>query len=374
MRLRLHSFSLLRILGSSLLLGPALVSRGMGGLEGVEMRVLLCQIDGSIPNLALMRIAAHHNANGDEVELRHGVDFRSRLWDSSPDLVYASAIFLKSRPAVERLFEAHPRAIVGGTGWDMTRTVEDVGISTKELDYSLYPRFCQSLGFTQRGCRLACSFCVVPKKEGAMREEASIYDIWRGDPWPRELLLLDNDFFGQPHWRERVKEIRDGGFKVSFNQGINARFLTDEAAEAIASLDYRDDSMKVKRIYTAWDNLKDEQRLFDGLNRLVKYGVKPDHVMVYILCGYWPGETHADRDHRRRTLREWGARPYPMPYVRTQELVGFQRWVIGAYDKPSKKNPNGIPWADWYAAHYDPRKLNPAPKTYPLLNVLEASA
>jgi len=30
-----------------------------------------------------------------------------------------------------------------------------------------------------------------------------------------------------------------------------------------------------------------------GLARLVKYGAKADHIMVYILCGYWPGETSA---------------------------------------------------------------------------------
>jgi len=164
------------------------------------------------------------------------------------------------------------------------------------------------------------------------------------------LHLLDNDFFGQPNWRARITEIRDGGFKVSFNQGINARFLTDEAAEAVASVDYRDDSMQVKRIYTAWDNRKDEQRLFDGLNRLARYGVKPDHIMVYILIGYWPGETHLDRDYRRSRLREFGARPYPMPYIRTPELVGFQRWVIGAYDKR-------ILWADWKEAGYRPERL-----------------
>ena len=196
-----------------------------------------------------------------------------------------------------------------------------------------------------------------------MRPESTIGEIWRGDPWPRELLLLDNDFFGQANWRDRIKEIRDGGFKVSFNQGINARFLTDEAAEAIASVDYRDDSMKVKRIYTAWDNRKDEHRLFNGLNRLVKYGVKPDHIMVYMLCGYWPGETHEDREYRRLRLREFGAMPYPMPYVRTPELIGFQRWIVGAYDKR-------IPWKDWSKARYEPRNIRPEP-TFPLL---EASA
>ncbi len=331
------------------------------------MNILLCQIDGSIPNLALMRIAAHHRAIGDQVELRHGAAFTRRLWDAAPDKVYASAIFLKSRPTVERLLALFPAAIVGGTGWDIARTVEYAGIETAELDYSLYPRFRQSIGFTQRGCRLRCSFCVVPKKEGAMRAEATIDDIWRGDPWPRELLLLDNDFFGQSNWRERIGEIRDGGFKVSFNQGINARFLTDEAAEAIGSIDYRDDQMKVKRIYTAWDNLKDEHRLFDGLSRLIKYGVKPDQIMVYILCGYWPGETQADREYRRKRLREFGARPFPMPYVRTAKLVGFQRFCLMAYDKL-------FTWDEWSKAHCRPEKVTRPEVTAPLFQVLESAA
>lgn len=322
------------------------------------MRVQLLQLDGKIPNLALMRIAAHHRELGDEVELSvtgNTDAFERRLYDS-PDLVYASAIFTRTRPLVEQLLVARPDAIVGGTGWDLG-TLEQRGITTLKTDYSIYPSFRQSIGFTQRGCRLKCEFCIVPKKEGAVKPEATIAEIWRGDPWPKELLLLDNDFFGQPQWRDRIREIREGRFKVSFNQGINARCLTDEAAEAIASVNYRDDSMERKRIYTAWDSRDDEERLFAGLNRLVKYGVKPDHIMVYILCGFWPGETQADRDYRRKKLRDFGARPYPMPYVRTKEIVGFQRWIIGAYDKPSKKWPTGVPWNLWEQANYRPEKL-----------------
>lgn len=315
------------------------------------MNVLLFQLDGKIPNIALMRIAAHFA--GADVTLRWTGDPVRELWDN-PDRVYASAIFEKTKPAVERIKEHFPDATIGGTGVDFS-TLESHGITTTRQDYSLYPKWRQSIGFTQRGCRLKCPFCVVPKKEGAMREEQTIYDIWRGDPWPRELLLLDNDFFGQPNWKERAREIIDGGFKVSFNQGINARFLTDEAAETLAAMDYRDDSMKVKRIYTAWDNRKDEQRLFDGLSRLVKYGVKPDHIMVYMLVGYWPKETSADREYRRRKLRDFGARPYPMPFVRTAELMGFQRWIIGAYDKR-------ISWEDWSEANYRPENLSHSEK------------
>lgn len=318
-------------------------------------KILLFQLDGKIPNIALMRVASHHKALGDEVSFRWTGNPTKDLWEN-PDRVYASAIFEKTRPAVEVLRREFPNAIIGGTGVDVASTLEAVGITTIEQDYSLYPDWKQSIGFTQRGCRLACPFCVVPRKEGKWRTEKTIYEIWRGDDYPRELILLDNDFFGpeaRSEWRERITEIRDGGFKVSFNQGINARFLSDEAAEAIASVDYRDDSMKVKRIYTAWDNRKDEERLFAGLDRLVKYGVKPDHIMVYMLIGYWPGEKIEDCVYRQAKLRDFGCRPYPMPFVRNRELVGFQRWVIGAYDKR-------FSWEAWERAGYQPTGLGKA--------------
>lgn len=317
------------------------------------MRVLLLQLDGKIPNLALMRLARHWGDRGAAVELRqvrHPNGVQDGLFDSRPDAVYASLIFEKTRPLAKALLRIRPDAIVGGTGWDIGRQLEDVGVDEKRPDYGIYPGFRQSMGFTQRGCRLKCSFCVVPRKEGAVSEEATIAGIWRGEPHPRELLLLDNDFFGQPRWSERIEELRAGAFRVSFNQGINARFLTPETAAAIASVDYRDDSMKVKRIYTAWDNRKDEDRLFRGLGYLRDAGVKPDHVMVYMLIGYWPGETEADWLDRWAKLRAFGCRPYPMPFVRNSLTLGFQRWIIGAYDKR-------IPWDQWKAARCDPRKL-----------------
>jgi len=314
-------------------------------------RILLLQIDGKIPNLALMRITAHHRARGDEVELRYAPSIgaaQRRLGDAFDD-VYASLIFERSRPIAQEIRRIYPRACIGGTGWDLATTLGNLGI-TAPPDYSLYPRFRQSLGFTQRGCRLGCPFCVVPRKEGTVREEATIADIWRGEPWPRELLLLDNDFFGQPRWRDRIAEIREGGFKVSFNQGINARIISDEAAEAIASVNYRDDGMKNRRIYTAWDNRKDEAVLFRGLRRLVKYGIKPDHIMVYMLIGYWAGETEEDWLYRAARLRDFGCRPYPMPFVRNNLTRGFQRWLVGAYDKR-------ISWPEWKAANCEPRNL-----------------
>lgn len=326
------------------------------------MRVLLLQLDGKLPNIALMRVSAHHKAIGDDVELRRVSNPRSierGLWDDFAR-VYASAIFQWSRPLCERLMEVYPAAVIGGTGWDLTRTLESVGIATRDQDYSAYPGYPHSIGFTQRGCRLKCPFCVVPKIEGMIRPENTVAGIWRGDPYPRNLCLLDNDFGGASGWATHLEQIRQGGFRVCFNQGINARLLSEELAEGIASVQYYDDNFKVRRIYTAWDNRKDEKILFRGLNWLVKYGVKPDQIMVYMLCGYWPGETHEDREYRRRRLREFGARPYPMPYVRTRELVGFQRWVVRRADLK-------MSWAEFMGAGFRPENVTRDVPMFPLL-------
>jgi len=310
------------------------------------MNVLLLHLDGKLPNLALMRLAAHHRAQGDAVTLRRADNPRfigRRLGDPEWDRVYGSLIFERTRPNAEIARREYPGIVLGGTGWDVASSLEAVGVTTERLDYSDYPEWRQSIGFTQRGCRLRCSFCVVPRKEGAVKETQRIAEIWRGEGWPREVVLLDNDFFGQPRWADRIEELRAGRFRVNFNQGINARMIDDESAAALASVDYRDVGMVQRRLYTAWDNRKDEARLFRGLEALVRHGVRPDHIMVYVLIGYWPGETFEDRDYRRRRLREFGAIPYPMPFTRAPEIIAFARWTRGGVDKR-------ISWADFMAA------------------------
>lgn len=323
------------------------------------MDILLVQIDGSLPNLALMRIAAHHRAIGDSVQLRRSIHGLS-LFDR-PDCVYVSVLFERSRPLVEALIRVYPHAIIGGTGYAPMLTLADVGIGEdRPPDYSIYPEYTPSIGYTQRGCRFHCPFCIVPTKEGAVSEAASISDIWRGPDHARKVVLLDNDFFGQHCWADRIEELRAGRFRVCFTQGVNARTLTDETAAALASVHYSDAQFQTRRLYTAWDNRRDEARLFSGLEALVRHGVKPDHIMVYMLVGYWPGETHDDREHRRRALRAFGCRPYPMPYVRTPELIAYQRWVIRRADLTCT-------WADFAAAHYRPERVRV--QTAPLFEV-----
>ena len=174
------------------------------------------------------------------------------------------------------------------------------------------------------GLPIACPFCVVPRRRSFSCRQCRT-GVAALAP---HILLLDNDLLGQPDWSGW--EIRTGQFRVCFTQGINVRLLTEEAAPALASVHCMDDQFRRRRLYTAWDNRRDEARLFAGLERLVRYGVPPDALMVYLLIGYWPGETEADWLYRQARLRAFGARPYPMPSVRTPATVGFQRWCVGA--------------------------------------------
>lgn len=320
--------------------------------------VRLTQIDGKLPNLALMKLARIHRERGDGVYFTKRVD-RGFL-EPSYDRVYGSAIFSQSAPRVAQFKEQFPDAIVGGT-WNILepQTVESVlGLDEFEAyDYSIYPGFTASIGFTQRGCRLKCGFCVVPKKEGKPRSVNTIADIWRGSPYPKHLHLLDNDFFGQPEeqWRARLVEIRDGGFRVCLNQGINIRLITEEAAEAIASVPYYDDSFKRRRLYTAWDNLKDENVFMRGVERLQRAGIPPSHLLVYMLVGFDKNETWERLFYRFNKMVAIGIRPYPMVYgsrdktlplgghnqrIEHRTLGEFQRWVI-------RKAYNFIPFENY---------------------------
>jgi hypothetical protein len=279
------------------------------------MKVRITQLDGKLPNLALMKLSAYHKARGDQVHFSRS-PFRNML-EPRYDRVYASAIFSFSADRVAKLKREFPNAMVGGThDLKNTSTVEQITGDFDGLDYTLYPDFTASLGFTQRGCRLRCGFCVVPAKEGKPRPVKTVRQIWRGGRYPRHIHLLDNDFFGQPEadWKARIEEIIWGGFSVCMNQGINVRLLTDDAAKALSSIDYRDDQFAQRRLYTAWDNIGDEAVFFRGVDRLEKYGIPPAHLMAFMLIGYDRRETWDRVIYRMRKMADRGIRPYPMAF------------------------------------------------------------
>lgn len=291
------------------------------------MTVRITQLDGALPNLALMRLSHWHKQRGDTVHYTRVA--RREVFEPQYDRVYGSSIFKFSADKTARFKEWFPDAVLGGTGTDSLSTVEEIIGDHAGLDYDHWPTFDASIGFTQRGCRLACKFCVVPKKEGKPKGASTIAEIWRGEPWPKHIHLLDNDFFGGPDWQERIAEIRDGGFKVSFTQGINVRMVTPEVAAAIASVEYRNNKFDRRMLYTAWDNLKDGDVFFRGVDTLEAAGVPPKHLMAFMLIGFDKNETWDRIHHRFDRMVERGILPYPMPFdQKRKDLKQFQRWAV----------------------------------------------
>ena len=167
-------------------------------------------------------------------------------------------------------------------------------------------------------------------------------------------MLLDNDFFGQPEqlWRARTEELREGDFKVAFSQGVNIRMITEETAHELSTLQLRDNEFERRRLYTAWDNLRDEATFFRGVDLLEEVGIPPKQLMVYMLVGYAKGETMQQVMHRFSKIRDRGCLPYPMVYDRSNRaLCAFQRWVIKRYHQ-------FVPWRQYSGK---PRRVSTRP-------------
>ena len=311
--------------------------------------VRISPLDGKLPNLALMRLSAWEKDQGAEVHWIRGA--RRELGEPACyDQVYASAIFSTTARRVHALLAEFPDALIGGDGADdvLGRAkgrgpkIDDiVPTQFQRWDYSAYPNFTPSIGYSMRGCRLKCKFCGVPTNEGAARPASLIAEIWRGEPFPKRLHLFDNDFFGHDAWRDRVREIVDGGFHVCINQGINVRAIGDEEAEAVVAMQPWNDAFSRRLLYCAWDNMGEADVFFRGIDRLEKAGWPPSKVMAYMLVGYVKNERLADIQDRHQRMLDRGIKPYPMPHNRFREtdpdwyrtLRRFQSWAVSPAHK-----------------------------------------
>lgn len=271
------------------------------------MKVRLVDVDSKIPNLALMKISAYHKSNGDDV------DFYNPLFDK-PDLIYASKVFDFTDDYL--YYPADVELIRGGTGYDIALTLPDE-IESQYPDYDLF-RCDFAIGFTTRGCIRKCPFCVVPKKEGAIRPVGDIYDFWRGQD---RLMLLDNNLTALPDQFERIcKQLIKERVRVDFSQGLDIRLITAEMAQLLSQI------RLWKRIHFAFDNIALEKQVRAGIKILTENGVSAHKLMFYVLIGF---DSTPDEDlYRVEVLRGLGVDPFVMPYNKSDEYQKrFARWV-----------------------------------------------
>lgn len=232
------------------------------------MRVALVDVDGhNFPNLALMKLSAWHKKQGDTVEWYQPLFSR-------PDKIYASKVFTFTPDYVDYSIN-DPAPQRGGTGYGIISEL-DAEIENMTPDYSIYPDFENAIGFLTRGCIRKCKWCVVPKKEGDIRQVASIEKISAGR---RDIVLMDNNFLAAD--REFVKEqlsiAARNKYRIDFNQGLDARLVDEENAEWLVKCKY------IKYLRFSCDTMNMLPHINNTVNLLRKAGYVKD-VFVYVLA------------------------------------------------------------------------------------------
>ncbi len=196
------------------------------------------------PNLACMKLSAHHKQSNDKVILK--LDYENL---QEFDKVYISKVFLDTEFPSEVL--KLPNVKYGGTGFFYDKAeplpyeIEHIkpdyqlynewindklnkGTKPKELQY--YTDF--SIGFTTRGCIRQCSFCV-----NKNYKQASLHSPIEEflDKDRRYICLLDDNMFACKDWKSILTELHNTKKRFQFKQGLDERLLTDEKCEMLFS-------------------------------------------------------------------------------------------------------------------------------------------
>ena len=301
------------------------------------MKVLVVDADSKkgFPNLALMKISAWHKCQGDTVDLIKGIPQARPL--VAYDKVYISVIYWQNATAAStygRQFDCP--VVMGGIGWGYDTLSDE--IEHIMPDYDLYGTD-YSMGYTSRGCIRKCPWCVVPRKEGMIKDNVPISEFL--DPRHDKVILLDNNFGASPKWRETLEFLIEHDLKVNFNQGLDIRLVTNEFAELLAQVKYYNWRFKRRTLHFAFDTMKVERAVKRGIKTLGNAGIKPYRIMVYVLTEY---DTTLEQDlHRVQVLKDLGVIPFVMRFDRqrqNKEMTRFSRWV-------NRRTYQWIPFEDY---------------------------
>lgn len=280
------------------------------------MRIGLIDVDGhNFPNLALMKISAWHKMQGDTVEWWWG-------W-THYDKVYMSKVFDETyTPDMPEPVNAD-EIIKGGTGYGLDNVLPDE-IEHCCPDYSLYPELTKNIayGFLTRGCPNNCPFCIVCDKEGRKSYKvADLSEWWHGQ---KNIVLMDPNLLACREHMDLLKQLHESKALIDINQGLDARLLTEDNIHAINKL-------RLKEIHFAWDLMKNEKAILEGLNLYKSLATRKPHGKwgsVYVLTNF--DTTMEENLYRVYKLRDMGFDPYVMIYDKpnaTQEVRYLQRWV-----------------------------------------------
>lgn len=286
-------------------------------------RIGLIDVDGhNYPNLALMKISAWHKGQGDQVEWlnpfsHYDIAYLSKVFSFTPDYVQAID--------AERIIRGGTGYAIHGAGGEHYDQNDDANlpfeIEHSRPDYSLYNIKDTAYGFLTRGCPRHCPFCIVGDKEGCKSVKvADLGEFWNGQ---KNIVLNDPNILACSDWQNLLEQLAESKASVDFNQGLDARCLTEAKCKAL-------DDVRIKEIHFAWDRYEDKDIVLPKLKMFAEICKKKPHThnaIVYVLVNH---TSTIEQDLERiYTLRELGYWAYVMIYDKTNSAPIYkklQRW------------------------------------------------
>ena len=186
--------------------------------------------------------------------------------------------------------------------------------------------------FTTRGCPNNCSFCLVPKREGKLRE----LPIVEGN------IIQDNNILAaSKEHLSKVFKMLETQKDIKFKGGLETRRITHGIAYELSRL-------KITNLWLACDTdgaLKDIKKAVEILRR---YGFKRDKLYCYSLVG----DDIEKNEMRNREIWNIGCIPFAQLYQPAEKKIeysnAFKRFVR-AWSKPAIIRTRAkYNWIDWY--------------------------
>lgn len=261
----------------------------------MDKRIAIYNLYPQYRNYALDKVRTFYTSQGAEVEEY----FPLRKYDE----IWVSSIFAYNHSLIP------PECHIGGSGVDLrTELPAEIEAVNPRLNY----------GFTTRGCIRKCEFCIVPEKEGRIRHDRDLLDLWDGTS--KDIVLYDNNILAMPeHFEQVCSDARQNGIRLDFNQGLDHRLLTQEHVDLLKTIRHHE-------LRFAFDSVTQFSSVERTIDLLQRNGI--NRCLWYVLCGF---DTSLEEDLiRLNYLRERNQNAYVMRYNsgRTDiRLTALARWA-----------------------------------------------
>jgi hypothetical protein len=273
------------------------------GESEVAVNVGLLAVDGigkgRLPNLALMRRAAWHKAQG------HSVEIAWPLKAHTYDLIERSKQFVENGDEYPDDQTPWPCEVVsGGTGYDLASTFGP-DHDTIYPDYGLYGCYF-ALGRLTRGCIRSCPWCVVWRQDGRVRQVAELSDFLRDQT---HLRLMDDNLTAMADlFVATCEELARRRTRVKW-ESLDVRLMRPDMARALARV------RRWGQVHFAWDSIAEESAVRRGIAALKEGGFPLYAATFYVLIGF---DTTPEEDaYRVDTLNALGVESFVMPFDKT---------------------------------------------------------